>query len=482
MQNNDLKTSGIPLWLQMAALMSLISLLLSLGLGIFVNFKAHQTVTGEYQEQTSNLTSVISELLIDDVIVGNRASLLEKIRQIGKIHSDLVSIQITDQHGEQLINWRSDESVRNSFKTEKKLTVAGADFGHITSSWNLQQTNTEISRRWKTVVMIVLGFFVVLSINILVMMKKTLFSPLKKIEHRLASFSDRQQQEFLPRTQWTSREFNNIENVADLLEQEIKTRKEVEEKLKQATQRANEANAAKSLFLANMSHELRTPLNAILGYSELLQELAEEKGDMQSSKDLQKIYKSGQHLLHLVNGVLDLSKVEAGKIVLNPSKADTCNIASEILESLQTMLKASNNQISMEAEVAVQAYFLDTLRFRQILFNLLSNAAKFTHNGKIRLKISLGNAADKGFVLYQVSDTGIGIASDKLEKIFNDFVQANGSISQHYGGTGLGLTISKKLSRLMGGDISVKSELGVGSTFTLRLPYAIDAESEKIPA
>lgn len=464
----------------MAAVMGAITIFLCAGLGIFVKFKATQTVTHEFKSNVENLNSMVSELLLDDIIVNNKNDIYDKILQVSKIHQDLASIIVKNRENEVLVDWRrSPWQDIPTLSSEKSIIVSGESFGKIISRWNLENTNNEIERRWKTVVAIAFGFFFIIAAHTLLAMKITLFNPLRKIEQRLASFSDLDIDRFLPASQWTSTEFNNIEAVADLLEQEIKARLAAEKRLQIAKNQANRANKAKSLFLANMSHELRTPLNAILGYSELLQEIAVENDAPEYIEDLKKIYRSGDYLLQLINGVLDLSKIEAEKVELNNTLADTCDIAQELVDSVRPLTKASNSNIVCNFNDHIKPFPVDTLRFRQILFNLLSNAAKFTRNGLIELSITLGQGSDEGFILYRVRDTGIGIAEEKLEQIFDDFVQANADTSHHYGGTGLGLTISKKLSRLMGGDIYVSSALGHGSTFTLKLPFKTQSPAQQ---
>jgi len=455
----------------MAAVMSAMTVVLCIGLGVFVKYKATQTVIHEFAARIENLNLTVSELLSEEIVSGNQNALREKIAQIGKIHNSLAAITIQDAQGNLLIDWRNpvhDQSPSLSFS--KNINDSGKSYGVMSSRWSTQNSLNEIDRRWKTVVFIVFGFCLLLGVHLLVAMRFTLFNPLRKIEERLTSFRDRDVASFIPRSHWTSVEFNSIEAVADLLEQEIKARLIAEKNLQAAKNVANQANDAKSLFLANMSHELRTPLNAILGYSELLQELAQEKGENEFIDDLQKIHKSGHHLLQLVNDLLDLSKIEAGKIIIYNHVADTRDIAMELLDFIQPMVKASNSRIVCNFDSGIKPFALDTLRFRQIMFNLLSNAAKFTKNGLIELSILPGEKKEEGYVIYRVRDTGIGIAPDKLDSIFDDFIQANADTSHHYGGTGLGLAISNKLSQLMGGNITVTSKLGAGSTFTLKLP------------
>jgi signal transduction histidine kinase len=234
---------------------------------------------------------------------------------------------------------------------------------------------------------------------------------------------------------------------------------------------AEAANRAKSAFLANMSHELRTPLNAIIGYSEILQEDVEAEGYPQFLPDLEKIGASGKHLLGLINDILDISKIEAGKMELYLETFDLHGLIQEVVDSIQAIAQANGNTLQVLYPSNIGTLHSDRAKVRQILWNLLSNAAKFTERGSITFTIEQHDAP-LPFILFRVSDTGIGITPEQQQNIFQVFTQGDESFTRKYGGTGLGLAISHRFCQMLGGQISIDSQIGLGSTFTLRLPIA----------
>jgi signal transduction histidine kinase/HAMP domain-containing protein len=248
-----------------------------------------------------------------------------------------------------------------------------------------------------------------------------------------------------------------------------------------AKKAAETANLAKSTFLANMSHELRTPLNAIIGYSELLMEDATELGQKDFLSDLQRINSSGNHLLMLINDILDISKVEAGKMELHLEKFKLIDTVEDVVKIIQPLVSKNSNDLNVNFVEDPGIIYADLTKVRQILFNILSNACKFTDHGSITLDVFLEKKNGKGWTCFRVTDTGIGMTSEQQNKLFHVFSQAEASMMKRYGGTGLGLALSKRYCELMGGKISVTSEYSVGTTFTIQLPMVITEEKALPP-
>jgi signal transduction histidine kinase/DNA-binding response OmpR family regulator len=238
--------------------------------------------------------------------------------------------------------------------------------------------------------------------------------------------------------------------------------------------RAEGANVAKTMFLANMSHELRTPLNAIIGYSEILQEDAAAEGRNDFVADLQKIHSAGRHLLALINDVLDLAKIEAGRMELHIERFLVADLIRDVKSTIDPLAGKNENRLIVDVAADVGEMCADELKVRQSLFNLLSNASKFTQKGEVRLRVWRTRGGKLGDTLFfEVKDSGIGMSESQLGNLFDAFVQADSSISRKFGGTGLGLAITRRFCRMMGGDVSVTSESGKGSTFTIQLPAEV---------
>ena len=244
-----------------------------------------------------------------------------------------------------------------------------------------------------------------------------------------------------------------------------------QEELEQARDAALEASRAKSQFLANMSHELRTPLNAIIGYSEML---LEDADDDQTSADLTRIRKAGQHLLTLIDDVLDISKIEAGAMKLHVETFDVRTAVKSAVATIEPLMVERGNTLKVEFADDVDDMQADLSKVRQALLNLLSNAAKFTEKGSVTLRVTASTEGDEPFVRFEIRDTGIGIEAEHLGRLFRPFVQADASTARKYGGTGLGLAISQRFCEMMGGRIDAESTIGQGSVFTINLPRVVD--------
>lgn len=276
---------------------------------------------------------------------------------------------------------------------------------------------------------------------------------------------------------WDARE--KLADDCDALEARVKERT-VE--LEGACSRAEAANIAKSQFLANMSHELRTPLNAVIGYAEMLDEDLEASGQDNLRADAQRIRNSGRHLLKLVNDVLDISKIEARRLELDYEYTDLSRMLRDISDSLRLGAEERGNIIDIKTSPDTGPVWADSLRLHQCVLNLASNACKFTRNGVISISAERKDDGKGRWIAICVRDTGIGIEPEMLDKLFKPFVQADVTVTRRFGGTGLGLSITRELARLMGGDVTVESEVGQGSTFMLTLPHRAEEATPAKPA
>ena len=254
------------------------------------------------------------------------------------------------------------------------------------------------------------------------------------------------------------------------LAQDMTELKRTQGELERARDSAEQANRAKSVFLANMSHELRTPLNAIIGYSQMLREDYIGPAEQGVHGDLEKIERSGQMLLGIINDILDLSKIEAGRETVKAQFFDLAVVLQDVSNAVQPLVRQQGNVLDMDCPERARIAYADVPKFRQSLLNLVNNALKFTERGSVSVAVNQLHQAGTEWTEVRVSDTGIGIGREHLGKLFQPFSQVDGSATRKYAGTGLGLAISKKFCQMMGGDITVESELGRGSHFTIRLP------------
>lgn len=293
---------------------------------------------------------------------------------------------------------------------------------------------------------------------------RSIVGPLRRVDAAMSAVSKGQFDIDVPRE--SSDEIGRMAGTLRLL-------RDSQLELEKARQEAEAANSTKSQFLASMSHELRTPLNAIIGYSEMLSEDAHDSGQLESIPDLEKILSAGKHLLSLINDILDLSKIEAGKMEIFVESFDLAEALEGVSSTVKPLTQNKSNRFITDVQGPIGQMTTDLTKLRQILFNLLSNAAKFTENGTITLTVSPKCNDGQDLIEFAVRDTGIGLSQEQIGKLFQAFTQAEASTTRKYGGTGLGLALSRHFCEMLGGTISVESKPGEGSTFLVVLPRVL---------
>ena len=276
---------------------------------------------------------------------------------------------------------------------------------------------------------------------------------------------------------WMAIYYTNMLSMRNELLRQTKELVAMNERLQEAKGEADRANQQRSIFLAKMSHELRTPLNAVIGYSEIISEAAE--GDEQKLRDINRITASGKHLLALVTEVLDIARIERNEITIDVADFDLTDMANLLIASTENLIKANGNRLVLDIATKMSPVRTDVTKLRQVALNLISNAAKFTHNGTISLIVRRDRALGGDWIEIHVQDTGIGIGPAELPRLFTNFGQASASTSSRFGGTGIGLVHSQRLCGLLGGRITVSSDRGKGSLFTIRVPAKLGTLEER---
>ncbi len=469
----------MPLWGLLVGTLLLITLAITYVGGEIIRAKEEARLLARGHAEVESILTLVASSIADTVVVQDIPVLEKVISDMGGVTGGVHSVRIVNDFGQVLLNWQSETPVIGVLSKFAREIRRGEDqyFGKLLLVWDNGETIKEIAEQINDVRINIAIFMAITGLILLAWMHALVINPVMRINQRLVVGSSSEQ---LHSRWWTAREFlrlkrsvTRLEEVTisrDELEKEVERRKDAEVALLELRDEALEANRAKSTFLANMSHELRTPLNAIIGYSEMLHDDAKNDGLDEYSNDLDKIHAAGKHLLTLINEILDLSKVEAGKMELHLESFNLPDLIKIVVSTIEPMARKNGNEVVCEGLSSVGILRADFTKLRQILLNLLSNAVKFTEHGKVLLTVK--NEAMDGVdgIEINVIDSGIGIGSEAIENIFEPFQQADISTTRKYGGTGLGLALCQNFCGMMGGKIWVNSEVGSGATFGIWLP------------
>lgn len=438
-------------------------------------------IDNTYINEIADILDVDAAIISENDIV---ASSIDDSANLQMLLQERIDFTLDDQS----INITYDDGIERRLHIHP-LVLDGSEQGYVAVVRSLDDV-IAVQERIQLIALIFLGVIVVMMLLYSVGVILNFALPLKRLAAAAARVSSGQLDErvdvprlgledevvdlsrnFNVMTQRLSGFYTELEDsVRERTEELVDTLQELEVKRDEAL----EANKTKSLFLANMSHELRTPLNAIIGYSEMLEEEADDFGYTDIVPDLQKIQSAGSHLLSLINDILDISKIEAGAIELYLEDFELEDLIDEIAMTVQPIIQKNGNKLKLDFKDELGTVHSDMTRVRQILTNLLSNASKFTENGTVTI-ISKRYKDDTGIDIVEIAvqDTGIGMTPDQQSKVFSEFTQADASTTRKYGGTGLGLPISRHFAEMMGGGISVSSVVGEGSVFTVKMPARI---------
>lgn len=477
--------SSSPLWAQLLITLMFIAVVVAFLGGEYIRVTETPRRLAHAEEMVQSQLAIVAVTTLDAVAVKNLPVLKTAVAGMASVLKDVQIIEVIDAENKTLIHWRRPGLSKAADEDGLITLVQGVRFegesiGAFRVGWDATATHAEVAKKINEVRKNIILFMLVTAIAILIWMHQLVIRPVMRINQRLLSGLSKGDVLSFP---WAAREFqvlaHSVKNLEDMtiskdeLENEVERRKNAEIALLDARDDALAASNAKSNFLANMSHELRTPLNAIIGYSEMMEEDARESGRHEHVSDLSKVRSAGSHLLVLINEILDLSKIEAGKVELYLEAFSLEDAVKTVLSTIEPEMKKSGNTVLSEGFDAIPPMMADLTRVRQILSNLLSNAIKFTENGKIIVSAKLKKKNDIGGVEILVVDSGIGLSEEDMEDLFLPFQQADASTTRKYGGTGLGLSLCRHLCDLMEGDIWVESQAGHGSTFGVWLPLAV---------
>ncbi len=473
----------MPLWVQLVSTLLVLTSVVAYVAGGMIRDTESAHLFERAQRQVEQQLALVRDRAAEELAKPASAeqplnALLEKLTTL---MPDIDRVEILDPQAKQLAAWyRPGADTDNLVMLNAKIRNGPQLMGELNAGWDAGQTKLMVE---KDVADVRANIFLTMLFTAAVLglwIRLLISQPLKHIQQHL---TQRGNGKAFTVPWWVATEFQQLGNVMthlddvtssnDALEQEMERRKDAEVELVKVRDQAMEANHAKSVFLANMSHELRTPLNAIIGYSEILEEEVRSNEHPDYVADLEKIQFAGRHLLELINEVLDLSKIEAGKMGLHLEAFDLSHLVDAVVKMVQPMMLKNSNMIHVEGVNTIPVMRADVTKVRQILYNLLSNAIKFTDHGQIVIAANQKAKNDIDGMEINVIDSGIGMDMDDIDHLFIPFQQADVSTTRKYGGTGLGLALCRRLCDMMQGHIRVASAVGKGSTFSVWLPLEV---------